>query len=187
MRPRYGSRTLVGAALVVVAAGAGYMTFRTPSQVREMPVPAGERDAAPSTGEAAVADIRLEALEGRGEAFERSGRDLFRFRTASAPPSPAAPPPSAVQNDKRLGPPEPPVPTGPPPPPPIALKFIGVLEGAAQTGRVAVLSDSRGNVFHGKEGDIIDGRYRVLKIGVESAELAYVDGRGRQMLRLSGQ
>ena len=42
-------------------------------------------------------------------------------------------------------------------------------------------------IVNGKEGDIIDGRYRLLKIGVESADLAYVDGRGRQSIRLSGQ
>jgi hypothetical protein len=49
------------------------------------------------------------------------------------------------------------------------------------------LSDGRGNVFNGREGDIIEGRYRVLRIGPDNAELAYVDGRGRQVIRLSGQ
>ena len=47
----------------------------------------------------------------------------------------------------------------------------------------AVLRDDRG-VYHGREGDIIEGRYRILKIGAESIELAYVDGRGRQTIRL---
>ena len=41
--------------------------------------------------------------------------------------------------------------------------------------------------MHGKEGDIIDGRYRILKIGTESIEMAYLDGRGRQTIRLTGQ
>ena len=79
------------------------------------------------------------------------------------------------------------MPTGPPPPPPIALKFIGILDLPGRSPKVAILSDTRGNVFHGKEGDIIEGRYKVLKIGVESLELSYVDGRGRQTIRLSGQ
>ena len=79
----------------------------------------------------------------------------------------------------------PPVPQGPPPPPPITLKYIGVLETAQ--GRVAAFRDTGGDIVYGKEGDIIDGRYRLLKIGVESADLAYVDGRGRQTIRLSGQ
>jgi len=77
------------------------------------------------------------------------------------------------------------VPTGPPPPPPIPLRLIGVIELST---RIAVLSDGRGDPpFYGKDGDIIDGRYRVLRIGPDSADLSYTDGRGRQTLRLSGQ
>ena len=53
--------------------------------------------------------------------------------------------------------PEPPVPTGPPPPPPIPLKFIGILERANGV-KWAVLSDGK-VTMHGRDGDIIDGRY----------------------------
>ena len=56
----------------------------------------------------------------------------------------------------------------------------------AKPGRVAILSDSRG-VYYGREGEIVEGRYRILKIGVESIDLAYLDGRGRQTIRLTGQ
>ena len=62
-----------------------------------------------------------------------------------------------------------------------------MLDAPQQAGRIAILSDGRGNVFYGKEGDIIEGRYRVLKIGPDTAELSFLDGRGRQTLRLSGQ
>ena len=65
--------------------------------------------------------------------------------------------------------------------------YIGYLDQPGEVPRVAVLSDGRGNVFNGKEGDIIEGRYRVLRIGTDSADLIYVDGRGRQTIRLSGQ
>ena len=81
--------------------------------------------------------------------------------------------------------PVPPVPVGPPPPPPIALKFIGLVEQAPSRLKLAVLSDGR-NVFYGKEGDTIEGRYRIERIGAESIDMAYIDGRGRQTLRLSG-
>ena len=37
------------------------------------------------------------------------------------------------------------------------------------------------------EGDIIAGQYRLVKIGVESVVMEYVDGRGRTTIRLSGQ
>jgi hypothetical protein len=80
-----------------------------------------------------------------------------------------------------------PVPAGPPPPPPIPLRLIGMLNAPTQAGRVAVFSDGRGNTFNGREGDIIEGRYRLLRIGADNVEVAYTDGRGRQVIRLSGQ
>ena len=66
------------------------------------------------------------------------------------------------------------------------MKFIGVIEATERAQKIAVLSDGRNLPFYGREGDIIEGRYRILKIGVESIELAYVDGRGRQTIRLTG-
>ena len=57
----------------------------------------------------------------------------------------------------------------------------------ATLGRVAILSDARGGVFYGREGEIVEGRYRILKIGVESIDIAYLDGRGRQTIRHTGQ
>jgi hypothetical protein len=73
-----------------------------------------------------------------------------------------------------------------PPPPPIPLRYIGFLQPQSGSGRVAVLSDGRGTVIDGKEGDVIEGRYRLLRIGNDSADLIYLDGRGRQTIRLSG-
>ena len=130
-----------------------------------------------------VADVKLESLEHRGAGEGTPSRDLFRFeskRAASAPTGPRPP----VNPVPVIAPP---VPTGPPPPPPIPLRYIGYLDQPGEVPRVAVLSDGRGNVFNGKEGDIIEGRYRVLRIGTDSADLIYVDGRGRQTIRLSGQ
>ena len=58
-----------------------------------------------------------------------------------------------------------------------------MVQATAQSQTYAVLRDDRG-VYHGREGDIIEGRYRILRIGQESIELAYVDGQGRQTIRL---
>jgi hypothetical protein len=129
-----------------------------------------------------VADLKLELLKGDSSEREEPIRNPFQFRTK---PSSAAPreQASASKPPVVIAPPQ--VPQGPPPPPPIALKYIGVLETAQ--GRVAIFRDTGGDIINGREGDIIDGRYRLLKIGVESADLAYVDGRGRQTIRLSGQ
>ena len=59
--------------------------------------------------------------------------------------------------------------------------------GSEEPGkRIAILSDARGT-YYGREGEVVEGRYRIVKIGVESIELAYLDGRGRQTIRQTGQ
>ena len=133
-----------------------------------------------------IAEIDLEALEAKRPEPEESDRNPFRFKPKPAPPPPAA---AVRQQQERAaaaaqaaaGPSE------PPPPPQIPLKYIGEMSDPKKTGhRVAILSDARG-VYYGREGEIIEGRYRILKIGVESIELAYLDGRGRQTIRQTGQ
>ena len=129
--------------------------------------------------------VRLDALTRVRPEPQAGLRNPFRFRPVAPPPPPTAaarPGPGGQGSPLAAGPP---VPTGPPPPPPIALKFIGVVEQAPSRLKLAVLSDGR-NVFYGKEGEVIEGRYRIERIGVESIEMVYVDGRGRQTLRLSG-
>jgi hypothetical protein len=129
--------------------------------------------------------VHLDALTRVRPEPQAANRNPFRFHAAAPPPSGAsmaARPNAGVGGPAPMGPP---VPMGPPPLPPIALKFIGVVEQAPSRLKLAVLSDGR-NVFYGKEGDTIEGRYRIERIGVESIEMAYIDGRGRQTLRLSG-
>jgi hypothetical protein len=126
--------------------------------------------------------VHLDALSAERPKPEPTERNLFRFKPKAPPP-----PPSAVVRPAQ--PVAPVVPAGPPPPPPLApitLKFIGIVEAPAHGERIAILSDGRNAPFYGKEGAIIEGRYRILKIGVESVELAYADGRGRQTIRLTG-
>ena len=124
-----------------------------------------------------VVDLNLDRLRTVGGQLSESERDPFRFRPKPPPPAPRvqAPPPVFQQ----------PVPQGPPPPPPIPLKYFGVLTVDGQ--RIAAFSDERGNIFRGKEGDVLEGRYRLLRIGPDSVDLAFLDGRGRQSIRLTGQ
>jgi hypothetical protein len=132
----------------------------------------------------AAAEVDLQALQSERPEPEATQRNPFRFKPKPPPPPPPAPP---LQADRRTTPDGTPFETGPlepPPPPRIPLKFIGRVESGS--GLLAVLSDARG-VYQGREGEIIEGRYRILKIGVESIELAYLDGRGRQTIRLTGQ
>ena len=123
-------------------------------------------------------DVHLDALGAERPKPTRVERNLFRFKPKAPPPVPPRPP------DTKPVEVAPPVPTGPPTPPPIALKFIGTLVRNGQ--RMAALSDAAGNVDYAVEGGIIGGRYKVIKIGEQSIEMAYLDGRGRQTIRLSG-
>jgi hypothetical protein len=145
---------------------------------------AGQGDTA-ALPDAPVVDLRLERLHAERGELPEADRNPFRFRPKAPPP---APPRSASPSTQAPRPPEftpPPVPAGPPPPPPIPIKFFGLVELRGQ--RVAAFTDTRGNTFYGKEGDIIEGRYRVLRVSTDSVELAYLDGRGRQTIRLTGQ
>jgi hypothetical protein len=160
----------------------------------DAPVPAAQRPRPAAADRAAAtpdtkppADVNLEALGRERTDPIDANRNPFRFRPKPAP----SPPPSMTP----LKPPTPfgaqpggpiaNVPTGPPPPPPITLKFIGIVEKKDGT-RYAVLSDGK-RPISGREGEEIEGRYKILKIGNESLEIAYLDGRGRTQLKLSGQ
>jgi hypothetical protein len=140
--------------------------------------------ATPRESEPELGNVNLEALKReRGEPVDQS-RNPFRFRPKAPPPS-AMPAPVTKPLNESPGPRLPPGPVGPPPPPPITLKFIGIVQKADGT-KIAVLSDGK-RPFHGVEGQEIEGQYRLLKIGLEAIEIAYLDGRGRQTIKLTGQ
>lgn len=168
--------------LAIVASIAAYQYW--PGTPSGAPAARGGRGPA-GRGSSAISveapDVHLDALS--AEKPKPDGdeqRNLFRFKERVAPP-PAAPPPS----DNASAPPPSNVPPGPPPLPPIQMRFIGLVESTEQARKIAILTDGRG-LYQGREGDIIEGRYRILRIGVESVEMAYLDGRGRQTIRLSG-
>ena len=175
--------------LAVLAVGLLAATYRLWPSTSATPAASSNRQTGPrttATAEKATAqttapDVHLDVLNADKPKPEGSDRNLFRFK-------PKAPPPAAQTTRPVDVAPAPPVPTGPPPPPPlppIPLKFIGIM--GPEHEKIAVLSDGRGGPINGKEGDLVLGQYRILKIGVESVEVAYADGRGRVTLRLSGQ
>lgn len=125
-------------------------------------------------------DVHLQALkEERPQPGDQPARDLFRFKPK--PPPVAAPRPA----ERTLPPPLASVSVPPPIVQPIGLRFIGLVEAPQHAQKIAMLTDGHG-IYQGREGDIIEGRYRVLRIGVESVEMAYLDGTGRQTIRLTG-
>ena len=179
----------LGATLII-----GVVAVMAARSVTETPPDAGAargratqpRANAPTPETAAPVTVNLESLKRERESPGDAQRDPFRFRPRAEPPPAATRIPGVADDQVDAPPPPPRVPTGPPPPPPITLKFIGLVQKADGT-KFAVLSDGKGPPMSGTEGEDIDGRYRILKIGTESLEIAYIDGRGRTTLRLTGQ
>jgi hypothetical protein len=169
-----------GAAAVLAALVIWSLGSEPPQATRTTPPRAGARAGREWPVEAPVA-IHLERL-----AADRSGpadtrRNPFAFQARGPAPRPVVDAPASSPGPSPVLLP----PQGPPPVSPIALKFIGIVESKGGV-KLAVLTDGR-VVSHGQVGDIIEGRYRILSIGVESIEMAHADGRGRQTIRLTGQ
>lgn len=179
-RPHPALLAALAAAVILLVAwwtmsGKSAVPAASPSKPRV----AANHGAAPS--EAGDLNVRLDALRQPRPSTGGGNRNPFRFYT---PPPP--PPPPAAKPVPDLPPEGPPVPAGPAPPPPIPLKYIGLIEGVPGQGKIAAFSDCR-TTMRAREGEIIAGQYRLVRIGVESVVLEYVDGRGRTTIRMSGQ
>jgi hypothetical protein len=141
------------------------------------PLTAASRGGAGNEGP--VTDVRLDLLKVEAISFAAPKRDPFRFKPKPAPVVRSVAPPVVYT---------PPVPTGPPPPERIdtKIRLIGIYV-TPDSKRVAALSDGTSRPIHGREGDIIEGRYRLLRIDEASIDVAYLDGAGRVRLPLSGR
>lgn len=184
-RPRPSLLIALGVAVVVFLA-----SYLMPGK-SAVPVPAASKPRVqakktPETVQPGDLDVHLGELRHPRPSAEESDRNPFKFYVKPPPPPP--PPTASMGRGGRasgpVGPVAPPPDIGPPPLPPIPLKFIGVLE--TPSGKIAAFSDCRATM-HGREGEIIDGRYRLVRIGVESVVMEYADGKGRTTIRLSGQ
>jgi len=78
---------------------------------------------------------------------------------------------------------EPPPPPGPPPKPPINLKFFGFASHAGEPTRIFLAQGD--TVFIAYEGQIVDRRYKVLRITPNSVEIEDVLNNNRQTIPLS--
>ncbi|MCX6544484.1 MAG: hypothetical protein NTV05_08715 [Acidobacteria bacterium] len=183
-------RLVTAVALMAILAAVIWWQYASP------PAPAGRSaaTAAPSGQHGAsvrpdaprvVPVVALARLSREAPEPSDTGRDPFRF-AARGPVSGRA---GEVGTAPRVASAPPPVPTrvepaGPPPPPPIPFKFIAVVS-RREGVRIAMLSDGRG-VYYGSEGSVIEGQYRIVRIGLDSIEMTYLDGRGRRVIPLSG-
>ena len=62
------------------------------------------------------------------------------------------------------------------------LRVIGVVEAPPPAGRVAVVSDGAG-VYHGRVGEVVAGRYRVVAVDGSEVAVEVLPGRERRRLR----
>lgn len=108
--------------------------------------------------------------------YKGSGRNIFAVYVA--------PPPRAVQSPIAKGPPPMQCPGDPRcPPPPIPLKFYGTSLKPGEPKKALLRLDE--DVFVAAEGEIVNRRYRVLHIGVNSVEIEDVLQNNRQTIPLT--
>lgn len=104
--------------------------------------------------------------------YEGKGRNIF---TAMAEPLPQPKTP-VIKNPE-------PIVQGPPPPPPIDMKFIGFATKQGSQKKIFLLQNS--DVFVAGEGDIVNRRYKILKINPNSVEIEDVLNNNRQSIPLT--
>jgi len=180
------TQLLLLGAIVVVVVVIGYrglmQTSGAPAATsNQQAATRGTAGGVAESNKVAAPDVHLDALDAEHPQRASAERNLFRFKPKAPPPPPPSQRPVVVA--------PPPVPTGPPPvppPPPIALKFIGMMDRGEGQPKIAILTDGVGPPMYAAEGQTIAGSYRILRIGAESIEMAYLDGRGRQTIRLTG-
>ncbi len=174
------------AALIVALLGFGVMQWRGATA----PVP--PRAGAPAGGtRGTVADvpwINLDRVKMQDRPLLPLGgtRNTFAFQvTPPPPPGEGAGPDGATgPNPTPTAPPDL-TPTPPTPPPPLPLKYMGLVEvkGGA---KIAVLLSEQKEILQGREGDLLGGRYRIAKIGIESVDVQDVTSGHIQRLPLRG-
>jgi hypothetical protein len=125
--------------------------------------------------------LRLEALEQSWPAVVLQERNPFEFGMMSSRETSVRDPIAAPDAIDGLQPTRPfPVTL-----PPVRLRMIGLVEPTGTAPPIVVLTDGD-IVLHGQEGDVVDGRYRIINIATTSVEIELVADGSRQVLRLAG-
>lgn len=122
--------------------------------------------------------LRLDLLKLSEETeYKGAGRNIFRAEAEI---------PKPIENpikDASKTPPPPPQPTGPPPPPPIPLKFVGFASGTGEATKVFLTQGD--DIFVAAEGEIVNRRYKVMRINSNSVEIEDVLSNNRQTIPLT--
>lgn len=134
-----------------------------------------------------VVDLRIADLGGTARDY-RPGRDPWRFKVPPPPPTPPPPPPpkpptaaelrareeaarllaeqQAAANAARMAE------LNKPKPPPFTLQYLGKF--GPEERPIAVFTDGK-NILNVQEGEVIQGKFIVGQIGMESVEIQFVD------------
>jgi len=89
--------------------------------------------------------------------YKGNGRNIF---SSQAPPPDIPHPQASALTDN---------PPPPPPPPPSGLKFYGF--AGPRNGAKKIFLIKGEDIFLAKEGDIVDRRYKVMRVGANSVEI----------------
>lgn len=151
-----------------VQAPAAGPSRRTPDRNRS----AGKRQ---SAAQSLDPTLRTDLLRVSEETkYEGTGRNIFKvFVDIPHVLQPPVPDQTAHNNEPAL----------PPPPPPIDLKFYGYATPAGGTRRIFLAQGE--DVFIAREGDIVDRRYKVVRISPTAVEILDVLSNNRQSIPLN--
>lgn len=120
--------------------------------------------------------LELDVLQRSEQAkYEGSGRNIF----VNGPVSIPQPKRNGATDHAQTAFVHPP----PPPPPPITLKFFGFANRPGEPKKVFLVQDQ--DVFIAGEGDIVNRRYRVLRISAASVDVEDVLTNNRQSIPLT--
>jgi hypothetical protein len=112
--------------------------------------------------------------------YTGKGRNIFLAQANDVViPKPVAP---AITTAAKNTPPPPPPVYVPPPPPPIELKFFGF---ASTQGVKRVFLAKGDDIFVASEGDIVNRRYKIMKINNNNIEVLDVLNNNRQTIPLT--
>jgi hypothetical protein len=180
MVKRQQVRLGIGAAALLLVAGYFWMRPAAPAApAAGGSAPAGGRRGAAK--ESRVPRIGLDRLTAAAPAEPSVQRDLFGFGPEPTPPPTVAPPVAANEFPT----PDPNATPTPIPLPPLNVKYIGSLQ--TQKGlRVAFFQTEKKEIVTGQVGEVVMNRFKVVKIGYESADVQEVGAEQVRRLPLRG-
>ncbi len=121
-----------------------------------------------------ILELRSSRLAAGSREFE-IGRDLWRYGARPQPPAPKPPPPRPKPKPRpepvRVDPTPAPVATQGPRPPAVDVTFLGTF--GPNDRKIAVFFDGD-SIYNAGRGDVINEKFQVVEIGLESVDLGFV-------------